>query len=59
LCRKRINGQNQSLPYLVKDVEVPLALELAHNARLLEQEVGDEASNRPPAAIKLDLHELP
>lgn len=42
-------------PYLIVDVEIPLALVLAHHARLLQQEVGDLAPVGFSAPAELDL----
>lgn len=42
-------------PHLVVDVEVPLSRVLAHDPRLLQQEVGDAAAVGLPALAELDL----
>lgn len=48
-------GGSRPPPYLVVDVEVPLALVLAHHARLLQQEVGDLAPVGFSTPAELDL----
>ena len=45
--------------HLVEDVEVPLALVLAHHPRLLQQEVGDLPTVRLATTAELDLKVLP
>jgi hypothetical protein len=44
---------------LVEDVEVALLLLLPHDARLLQQVVGDLRAHDPPRVAELDLHVLP
>lgn len=44
---------------LVINVEVPLALILAHHPRLLQEEVGDFTTIRLPASAKLNLEIFP